>query len=199
MAQISARTAKWAKWSVVPAALLVSGLAVSQASYSAFSSTVASPASNWASGTVVLGGPTGGNASSALFTAPNMKPGDGATKCITVTSSGSLDSSVKLYATNPTTTKNLSSNILLTIEAGTGIEEAACEKFTSTTSVYTGTLDGFGKLGTNYTTGIGAWDSTGGTPETRTYKITYKLNAGAQNDTQGGTASVGFTWEAQNK
>ena len=79
MAQISARTAKWAKWAAVPAALLVSGLAVSQASYSAFSDSTTNPASTWAAGTVKL---TNDSPATALFTASNLKPGDTGTKCL---------------------------------------------------------------------------------------------------------------------
>ena len=55
MAKISARTATWAKWAVVPAALLVSGVAVSQASYSGLQRhQPESSSSNWTSGTVAL-------------------------------------------------------------------------------------------------------------------------------------------------
>ena len=35
-------------------------------------------------------------------------------------------------------------------------------------------------------------------PETRTYQLTYTVKADTTNDTQGGTAAIGFTWEAQN-
>ena len=101
MAKVSARTATWAKWAVVPAALLVSGVAVSQASYSAFSAKVESSTSNWAAGTVALdsgaNNASGTNAATAMFTAANMKPGSTGSKCITVTSSGTLASTVKLY------------------------------------------------------------------------------------------------------
>jgi hypothetical protein len=196
MAQISARTAKWAKWSVVPAALLISGAAVSQASYSAYSSTVATPSSNWTSGTVKIDSDA---PATALFTATKLKPGSTEEKCITVTSSGSLASTVKLYATAPATTNALSSHIDLTVTQGTlaGADCKAFKPLATGPDVYTGTLAAFGAAST-FATGKGNWAPTGAAAETRVYKIVYTLNPLAPNDTQGGTASVGFTWEAQN-
>lgn len=204
MAKISARTATWAKWAVVPAALLVSGVAVSQASYSAFSAKVESSSSNWTAGTVALDGNVssgaGANASTAMFTATGLKPGSTGAKCITVTSSGSLASTVKLYATTASTTKDLSSNIDLTITEGTGAD-STCGDFkvlAPATTPYTGTLMAFGTDKTGFATGWGSWAPTGTATETRTYKITYTVKSTAPNTTMGGTASMGFTWEAQN-
>jgi hypothetical protein len=203
MAQISARTATWAKWAVVPVALLVSGAAVSQASYSAFSSKVESSTSNWAAGTVAIGtGANGTNATvgSAMFTAAGMKPTSTGSKCINVTSSGSLASTVKLYASNTSSTNDLSSNIDLVITEGTG-KESSCTDFKvliPAAPVYTGTLAAFGTDKTGFGSGWGSWAPTGTASETRTYKITYTLNEKAPNTVQGGTASMGFTWEAQN-
>lgn len=195
MAQISARTAKWVKWSVVPATLLVSGLAVSQASYSAFTSTTENSGNNWSAGTVELDN----DASTALFTAENLKPGSTGFKCITVTSSGSLASTVKLYATAPTTTKDLSSHIDLAVLQGTGAgaDCAAFMPLATDSDVYTGTLGDFGAVA-SFAAGKGNWAPGGTAAETRVYKILYTLKSTAPDSTQGGTASVGFTWEAQN-
>ena len=55
---------------------------------------------------------------------------------------------------------------------------------------------------TNFSNGLGSWTTAGtGTvanPETRTYQLTYSVRTETTNDTQGGTAALGFTWEAQN-
>lgn len=202
MAKVSARTASWAKWAVVPAALLVSGVAVSQASYSAFSATTQSGASNWKAGTVALETSANKTTGTAMFSATNLKPGDSGAKCITVTSSGSLASTVKLFsATAPApvdATKDLSPWITLEIAEGTG-KDSACSDFTvapDAAKPYAGTLTDF-KTTTNFAAGWGSWAPTGGTVN-RTYKITYTLNPRVPNTHQGGTASVGFTWEAQN-
>jgi hypothetical protein len=201
MARISARTATWAKWAVVPAALLVSGVAVSQASYSAFSATTQSEANNWKAGTVKLDSGAnkavnGASAGTAMFTAANLKPGSTGAKCITVTSSGSLASTVKLYATNAKTTNKLSSSIDLVITEGTG-GDSTCAGFTPAAEIFNDTLAVLGSK-KSFAAGVGSWTPSGTAPETRTYKIVYTLNAAAPNSTQDGTASMGFTWEAQN-
>ena len=80
----------------IPMAVLASGGMVWQSSYSAFSATTVSPTSNWTAGTVAL---SDDDNNTALFTATNLKPGATGTKCIAVTSTGSLASTVKLYGT----------------------------------------------------------------------------------------------------
>ncbi|MET0590451.1 MAG: hypothetical protein ABWZ77_04680 [Naasia sp.] len=192
------RTAVIAKWVAVPAALLLSGAIIANASYSAFSATTSNSADNWAAGTVAL---TDDDSSAALFTASNLKPGSTGTKCIVVSSTGSLPSLVKLYGTGAATTNALSSSINLTVTQGTGGSFGSCTGFTalsSGASVFSGTLAGFGSSATGYANGLGNWAPTGAATETRTYQFTYTVDSAAPNTTQGGTASIGFTWETQN-
>lgn len=182
----------------VVAGLAVSGILVWHASYSAFSAQTASPASNWNAGTVAL---SDDDSNTALFTANNLKPGSSDTKCIAVTSTGSLPSAVKLYGTNPTTTKDLASNISLTITQGTAGSFGSCSTFkplTSGATVYSGTLADFGASASSFATGKGDWAPTGSASETRVFQVSYTLNANTPNTAQGGTASLGLTWEAQN-
>ncbi len=94
----SRRLVKIVSLIAIPAAVAVSGLVVSQASYSAYSATTVNPTSNWTTGTVAL---TDDDANTAAFTAANLKPGSTGTKCIAVTSTGTLASAVKLYGTDP--------------------------------------------------------------------------------------------------
>jgi hypothetical protein len=194
----SRRFAKIASLVAVPAAIAISGLVVSQASYSAYSATTVNPTNNWATGSVAL---TDDDANTAAFTAANLKPGSTGTKCIAVSSTGSLASTVKLYATTPTGTKNLAANINVTISQGTGGSFGSCTGYAPLASgadLYSGTLDALGKTATSYTTGIGDWAPTGKANETRTYQITYTVNTNAPDTTQNGTAALGLTWEAQN-
>jgi hypothetical protein len=198
----SRRLAKIVSLLAIPAAIAVSGVVVSQASYSAYSATTVNPTSNWATGTVAL---NDDDTNTAAFTAANLKPGATGSRCIVVTSTGSLASAVKLYATTPTTTKNLAANITLTITQGTGGSFGTCTGYTplaTGASVYTGTLDGFGTTATSYSTGLGSWtpavNPAGTANESRTFQITYTVKSDAPDTTQGGTAAVGFTWEAQN-
>jgi hypothetical protein len=198
MSRASSRAVKIAKWSAIPLALLASGAVVSQASYSAYSATTVNPTSNWATGTVNL---TDDDANTALFSASNLKPGSTGTKCIAVTSTGTLASAVKLYSTAAATTKALASYINLTVTQGTGATFGSCAGFTALgtgSSVYSGTLDNFGSTATSYATGLGTWAPTGAANETRAYQLVYTVSSSAPDSTQGGTAALGFTWEAQN-
>jgi hypothetical protein len=193
------RTARLIKWGAIPAALLISGIVVGQASYSAFSSTTANPTNNWTAGTVAL---SDDDSNTAMFTATGLKPGSTGTKCIAVTSSGSLASDVKLYGTSSATTNALSSYIRLTIVQGTGGTSGSCTGFTplatGSSILNNGTVASFATASTNYATGLGAWTPTGTAPETRTFQFTYTVDAATPNTSQGGTAAIGFTWESQN-
>lgn len=192
------RANRLAHWLAVPVAIILSGATIGTASYAAFSATTTSPTSNWAAGTVAL---TDDDAATALFTATNLEPGSTGTRCIAVTSSGSLPSDVRLYGTSAATTNALSSHITLTVTQGTGGTFAGgCGGFTalpSGSSVYSGSLADFGATATGYASGLGTWAPTGAAPETRVFRFTYTLDAAAPNTTQGGTAALGFTWEAQ--
>lgn len=193
------RTTRIAHWLAVPVAILLSGATIGTASYAAFSATTTSPSSNWASGNVAL---SDDDAATALFTATNLEPGSTGSRCIAVTSTGSLASEVRLYGTGAATTNALSSHITLTVTQGTGGSFAGgCAGFTplaSGASVYNGSLANFGTASTDYATGLGTWAPVGGAPETRVFQFVYTLDAAAPNTTQGGTAALGFTWEAQN-
>ena len=194
----SRRLTRIATLLAVPAAVAISGLLVSQASYSAYSASTTNPTSNWATGTVAL---TDDYPNTAELTASNQKPGSTNTACVAVTSTGSLASTVKLYTTNPGTTKNLAAHISLVVTQGTGGSFGSCSGFTplaSGAAVYSGTLQQLGGSATGFTTGLGDWAPTGTANETRTFKFVYTVSPQAPDSTQGGTAAIGLTWEAQN-
>jgi len=187
------------KWGVIPVSIMVSGLLVWQASYAAFSSTTTNPTSNWTAGTVAL---TDDDSATALFTAASLKPGSTGTKCIVVTSAGTLASAVKLYGTTYSTTGALGSYVNLVIDEGTGGTFASsgptsCTGFSSPVNQFTGTLAAFASGNTNYASGVGAFAPTGSGSESKTYRIAYTIDAATPNSAQGGTAAMGFTWEAQ--
>jgi hypothetical protein len=183
-------------WSSVPVALVGSAALVWHASYSAFSATTQNPTSNWAAGSVAL---TDDDSNTAMFAASNLKPGSTGTKCIAVTSTGSLASAVRLYGTSYSQTKALGSYINLTVDEGAGGGfSAGCAGFTSSSQIFTGTLDGFGTSKLAYASGAGSWTPTGSASETKVYKFVYTVSASTPDTSQGGTAAIGFTWEAQN-
>jgi hypothetical protein len=184
----------------IPIALVASGAMVWHASYSAFSANTSNPTDNWAAGTVALSDDDSNTAMFNLTTDGNLKPGSTGSHCIVVTSSGSLPSAVKLYGSGYTTSNGLASNITLTVDEGSGgtFSSGTCNAFTSSKQIYNGTLAAFGTADTSYATGVGSWTPTGTASETKVYKFTYTVSPSTPNSAQGGTAAIGFTWEAQN-
>ena len=98
------------------------------------------------------------------------------------------------------TTKSLSSWINLTVVQGAGGSFGDCDGFVAqatNSAVFSGTVADFGTH-TDFAGGVGVWTPDGLGTDSRVYKVTYTVNASAPNSTQGGSATVGFTWEAQN-
>jgi Camelysin metallo-endopeptidase len=196
MSNSSVSAKRLVAWASVPVALIASGAMVWHASYSAFSATTSNPTNNWAAGTVAL---SDDDSNTAMFNASNLKPGSTGSKCIAVTSTGSLPSAVKLYGTSYATTNALAANITITVDEGTGGSFAGgCAGFTSSSQIYNGLLSTFGTGKTNYATGVGTWAPTGSASDTKVYKIVYTVSASTPDTAQGGTAALGFTWETQN-
>ncbi|GAA4664543.1 hypothetical protein [Frondihabitans cladoniiphilus] len=194
-------TAKIAAWIAIPAALIASGVIVSAASYSAFSATTSNPTSNWQAGSVALTDDDNGVALFTVSPTVPLKPGSTGTNCIAVTSTGNLPSTVKLYGSNYATTNGLAAQLSLTITQGTGGGFGTCTGFTplaTGSSVYSGTVAGFGGAATTFATGVGSWAPTGTASETRVFQFSYTLSPTALPTVMGGTAALGFTWEAQN-
>ncbi|MBB1198612.1 MULTISPECIES: hypothetical protein [Curtobacterium] len=191
--------ARIATLAVIPAALVAGGIAVSTASYSAFSATSSDDANNWSMGSVALSNDA---SNGALFSAANLKPGSTGTNCIAVTSSGSLPSAVKLYATNVQQTKALASYVTLQVKQGSGGGYGTCNGFTAASgadgTLYNDSLATFASTRTNYANGLGTWKPAGDKAEAKTFQITYTVSPDAPASLMGATASLGFTWEAQN-
>ena len=183
----------------IPVAVVGSGLLVIGSSYSVFSATTSNPSSSWSTGSLHL---TDDDSNAAMFNAADLKPGSTGTKCIAVTEDGSLPSTVKLFGTDYSTTKELGTYIDLTITAGTGGSFSSCDGFTplaTDSAVYSGTLADFAASSSGYSSGVpstGAWQPGSGT-QTRVYRITYRISSGAPNTSQSGNAAIGFTWEAE--
>ncbi len=184
------------------AVIALSAVAVGFAVYSAFSSTTSNPGNSFATGSVSL---TGNNTASALYNVSLAKPGDSsAPKCMNVTYTGSLGSTVKLYRSAFTGGSGLDQYVTLTITKGPGGSATDCSDFptTGTSVVYSGTLQG---LGTSFTdvnaqsltdqTGAAAW----GNGDSVNYKVQASLPSNVSNSANGlSTGTHSFTWEAQN-
>jgi hypothetical protein len=188
-------------YTVIPATILATGIFVSASSYSVFNANTSNAGNNWSAGTVALqsdGSGAGGASGAAMFSA-NVAPGTTGTRCITVTSSGTVPSVVKLYGANEGATNGLDGYLTLTVRVGTATSTTggACTGFSSTGTVFSAAhLDTFPTGG--YSAGLGTtWSPTGSATESRVFQFDYTMDSAAPSSTQAGTAHIDFLWEAQ--
>ena len=178
----------------VVAGLLGSGAFVWQGTNAAFTSTTSNGANNWTAGAVTIGDDDSGT---ALFNVSGLVPGNSGSKCIKVTYSGNVTSSVKLYVSASSGT--LAPYIDLTIEQGSGGgnvgDFSSCGSFSGST-IYTGTLSNMASTKTAFGSGVGSWSPTAAT-QFSVYKFTYTLNASTPDAMQSATCSATFQWESQ--
>ena len=179
------------------------GALVAAGTRSAFSATTASGSNTFTAGTVQI---SDNDAGSAMLSLSLARPGDSDTGCILVTYGGSLDASVRLYAS---LTGTLGPYLNLTITRGTdaGPSFDSCAGFTPDVTnylglgagiVYSGTLAG---LPTSYAAGL--LDPVSGPLETWTTSEShsYRIRVELANDpaAEGQSATAAFTWEARNQ
>lgn len=176
-------------------AVVGSGAFVMSASYSSFSSNTTNQSNNWTSGSVKLDDDDNNTAMFTTAATGNVKPGSTGSNCITVTSTGTLGSVVKLYGA--VTDSGLAQYVNLKIEAGAGGGFGSCSGFTASGTVFDNTLTNF--TASNYGNGIsGLWSPTGSGTESKVYKVTYLVSTATPDSAQGKSVSVALTWEAQN-
>jgi len=189
---------RWAaRLAPVPLGLALSGVLVWHASYSAFTATTSNGSNTWNASTQGLTNDSAG----PMFAVSNMTPGATGSKCLKVSSTGTVPATVKMFtALGAAVSNDISQYITVTIQLGTGGTYASCASFTSTATEFTGTLSALTSAATSYATGEPAGSLTGtGLPETLTYQITYTFSSSAPNSAQGGsTPNVTFTWQSQN-
>jgi hypothetical protein len=176
--------------------LLVLGLAVLGVAggYAAFVATTDNPSNSFAAGSVAIGD---NDANAAIYNVSNQLPGAFAEKCIRVTFTGTLPSTVKLYRSGFTGGTGLETYIDLAITKGSGTQ-FDCSDFSGSTSVYAGAL---GALGTSFAGGVALTDQGGSAVWDQNDAVTYKVQATLQNNPSAQGLSTGthsFIWEAQN-
>lgn len=178
----------------------IAGAVVGAGTFSVFSSTTSNASNTFTAGTVSLGDNDSGASTVSLSSA---RPGTTSTGCIKVTYTGSLASTLKLYAN---VSGSLAPYLNVTITRGTDSTPSfpACTNFTADATNYrglgagvlfSGTLDTFP---TSYATGVD--DAAGATwsqNDAHSYKVQVSLPSGASNAAQGLTGSAAFTWEAR--
>jgi hypothetical protein len=184
---------------VAVVAMLFSTALVFTATSAAFTDTTSNTGNQWATGTVVLTDdhqPAG-----TLFSLSDVKPGDTGFQCITVTYSGSLAATVRLYIPTTYTGYGTGLDQYLTLAIEEGGDAGNCATFVGGTSLAaTQTLAVMAGAHNNFATGLASnWTiNAGGGSVTRADKVTWALPAGTGAAAQGLTASnVSLTWEAQ--
>jgi hypothetical protein len=109
-----------------------------------------------------------------------------------VTYSGTLASTVRLYAT---VSGALRAHLDVTVEQGTGGSSGSCVGFTGQV-IFSGTLAELGLSAAGFTSGVGTFaPSTPG--QEATYRISYTLRADTPDSAQGAGANASFIWEAR--
>jgi hypothetical protein len=187
-------------YTAIPGTILATGLFVSASSYSVFNATTSNPTNNWSAGTVALqsdGSGPGGASGTTMFSA-DVAPGSTGTKCITVTSNGTLPTTVRLYGARESDTNSLASYLTLTVRMGSAPDTTggSCTGFTSERVVSgPAPLAAFPTGG--WSDGLDTWSPTGSAPESRVFQFEYTMDSAAPSSTQAGSAHIDFVWEAQ--
>jgi Camelysin metallo-endopeptidase len=162
--------------------------------FSAFSSTTSNSGNDFAAGTVTIGD---NDSDGAAYDVSNAKPGDYEERCVKVTYSGSLASTVKLYRSGFTGGTGLDDYVDLAVTKGTG-NQGDCSDFSGSTSVYSGELKAFPAT---YGAGLSLTNGSGNAAWSQNDAVTYRIRATLQDDNaaQGLVAGTHtFSWEARN-
>lgn len=176
------------------------GTVTTLGTYSAFTGTTSNTGNSFASGTVAVGDNDGGT--TALYVESNKKPGDFVEKCIKVTYTGSLGSTIKLYTTSVVTNGSLFN---LKIERGTQTTGVypACGDFAPAVggTLFNNTLGFFASNHTSWTNGITARDVAWAQNDSVAYRFTVTQNDDVVANAHTAVTSSGshdFVWEARN-
>jgi hypothetical protein len=125
-----------------------------------------------------------------------LLPGTNVDKCIDVTYTGSVDPTAVLLYVNAAPTGTLGQYLNLTIDVGPDTSDAyrTCTNFSSSATLYSGTLNSFASTYANYATGLSTWDPIG-SPETRTFR--FRLSVQNDPNAEGLSSTFGFSWETR--
>jgi hypothetical protein len=187
---------------IVTAAL---GMVMGASTRAAFSDSIDNTTNGFTAGSVAVGDNDAGDLMMALTDAT---PGASSTACITVTYSGTLPSSVRLYGSTIGT--GLASYLTLKVTRGTFTSSpqtfASCTNFSADTTdyigqgtgvVYNGTLQSFpGTYASGLVDPLSSAPEQWTTDEAHAYKFTVTLQDDAA--AEGKTANTTFSWEARN-
>jgi len=160
---------------LLPLATVVAAGAIAVGSGASFSSTTGNTISAVTAGSLKH---TNSKDGAAIFTIPNMKPGDTVNGSLVLTNTGTLPADFSLTETSSSNTFVAGSDLSLDIV-----------DVTANATVYSGT---FGGLTDNVKNAIGTWQPGAA----HTFRFTVKLSQDAPNTDQGKTAGATYTWDS---
>lgn len=181
-----------------PVAVLLAGLMVWQGSNAAFSADTRNIGNSWETGSVAISDDDGG---AAMFQIQNVTPMQTGSRCIRVTATPTVASTVKFYV-GDLAADGLQPYVKVTIEQGTGGSFATCSGFTATRTEAAQSLASLMTDHSGWDTAILPWSVPAGS-SAQTYKFTWVFDTSALDQTQidalqGKAASINFEWELQN-
>lgn len=162
----------------------------------AISDTTENPGNQFNAGTIEL---VDNDADAYMYQVNNVQPGDSVDRCIRVSYSGTLDSTVNLFMTTPIDT--LGPYVDMTIEAGTQATSSfpTCTGFTSAATIYTGTLADFQTTYPSAVAGL-AYSPNGASPWTDgdsvVYRVTLTLQSTARAPGEDFSGTHSYSWQA---
>lgn len=175
------------------AALAVAGLfattgVVMTTTNAAFTDATASGGSSFGAGTVTL---TDNDAGTLLLDTTAMRPGDSKTTCVQVSAAGSLPATVRLHGT---VAGDLGTSLTLLVERGAGASALGdCSGFSTTATVFDGTVAGFASAHPSWDSGAGEYTVEPG--GAAWFRVRWTLQD--SNAAQGKTAAATYTWEGR--
>ena len=174
------------------------GLVAGAGTFAAFSATSGNSGNTFAAGTVAL---SDNDAGSAMWGVTNRIPGDTVTTCIRLSYTGTLAADVKLYSASSVNTVDQYLNI--SVDKGSmpgGTTFPNCTGFSSESTIYSGTVQGFKNSNNAYGNGVGAYPGAQ-TQWNQNDTLVYRFTVTLQNNfgAQGLTSTTSFTWEARNQ
>jgi len=194
----SIRTRRIFTLSTAPVAVLLAGAMVWQGSNAAFSADTRNIGNSWETGAVDISDDDGG---AAMFQVQNVVPGQTANKCIAVTATPSVPSTIKFYV-GDLATDGLEPYVKVTVAQGTGGTFNDCTGFTADQTEAAQSLQAIQADHSNWATAILPWAAPAGTT-VKTYKITWVFDTTGLTQLQidalqGKASSINFEWELQN-
>ena len=163
-------------------AVVLAAVGITVGSGANFTAHAANPSNTFTAGTLTIGS----SASSALFTAPNLKPGDKVNGTVDIANTGSVPGTFTLSTSSPVDTGGLLGQLDLKVEDCGVFNGSTAPTCAGTNYVYNGKANAVGSAS------LGSFAASA----KHRYKFDVTLPSSTTNAFQGKTASVEFDWDA---